>query len=156
MRLSIALLIMAGTVALDQVTKALSVQRVETNAFGLFIDLSLWHVLVAGVGLLVIAVLVLILYERVAASPIPYPVVVPLAVFLGGDLSQLGEVAVQRCVTDFLRVGPTLTNVADIAMAFGVVATSLACLYVLFQSKERLQDEVVFEGGNAAQSANEP
>ena len=70
MRLLTTLLIIAGTVALDQVTKALSVQRVETNVFGLFIDLSLWHVLVAGVGLLVIAVLVLILYERFTASPI--------------------------------------------------------------------------------------
>jgi len=56
--------------------------------------------------------------------------VVPLSLIVGGALSNIGEAAVQGVVTDFIRIGPIATNVADLAMIVGVLSLILIVPYI--------------------------
>jgi len=60
---------------------------------------------------------------------------VPLSLIVGGALSNIGEAAVQGAVTDFIRVGPIFTNVADLAMTVGVLSLILTVPYIYTRSR---------------------
>ena len=55
---------------------------------------------------------------------------VPLGLVVGGALSNTCEAAVQGAVTDFIRIGPIATNVADLAMIEGVLSLFLIAPYI--------------------------
>lgn len=54
----------------------------------------------------------------------------PVSLIAAGALSNIAEAAVQGGVTDFIRVGPIATNIADLAVMDGVLGLLLMVIYI--------------------------
>lgn len=79
--------------------------------------------------LLAFALAALVAFPRVGRQ---WPLVaVSVGLILGGGLATFIEYASRGKVEDFIRIGPLLTNIADLAMIVGVVMVVVLLIYKL-------------------------
>ena len=134
-----AALLLAGIVALDQITKRLVQNGIdEGDSDNVFIGVNLVHVRNKGVAFgalsgqpivmaIVIAALAGLLIWFFAHSRRPY-VWVPTGLLLGGAVGNILDRVRDGAVTDFIKLPAwPAFNIADMAITFGV----LALLWVL-------------------------
>lgn len=117
-----SLLAFGAVVILDQVTKYLVVkQSVFKIKFvqnpGLIFGLNLpgfFNILVIGAVLVLFAVWYFRDFQKPGTE-------LPFAVVMGGALSNIADRLVHGRVTDFINLGVSRVNVADLAIFFGLV-----------------------------------
>ena len=114
-------------VLVDQLTKMAAIDKIESSA-----SLVNTHIAAPAVvfgPLAVCTTLWALILVRAIGNNWPL-LAVPVSLIMGGALSNIGEATVQGAVTDFIRVGPIATNVADLAMIVGVLSLLLIAPYI--------------------------
>ncbi len=116
----------------DQLTKMAAVDKLESS-----VGLVNAHIgapaVVFGPLIVFTALWSLILVVKIDTN---WPLLaVPMSLIVGGALSNVGEATVRGAVTDFIRIGPIATNVADIAMIIGVLSLLPIVPYIYTRRK---------------------
>jgi len=111
----------------DQLTKLAAADTIEAPFS--FIGTHIGAPAVVFGPLAVLGVLcVLVLLRKLCTN---WPLLaLPVSLIAGGALSNIGEAAVQGGVTDFIRIGPIATNIADLAVMDGVLGLLLMVIYI--------------------------